>query len=219
MRCSAGVLSLLLTILSAALPLQAGTSASHSQSGGSAKPTTPAPSSQPTPSPSPGFSNLAITESSSEITWSSGWSVQVSSCDETDQSKLTSAADQWFTFVTSPNSSPYVYLDMVARRASFSVYINGEEQDINTSSMLNCSFDQLGPLIAGNYTNNVTIYVHGPLMSSSDVGSSNVNWSFEFNKFIIAEQSSGSTSAAAGDSKPQIVVILASVLLAAAFWA
>ena len=45
---------------------------------------------------------------------------------------------------------PYVYLDIVVQEASFSIYINGEEQNIKTSSMLNCSYDQLGPLLASS---------------------------------------------------------------------
>jgi hypothetical protein len=79
---------------------------------------------------------------------------------------------------------PYVYLDIVAQGASFGIYINGEEQNIKTSSMLNCSYDQLGPLLTGSFTNNITVYVDGPLNSARDVGSSDADWSFEFNQFM-----------------------------------
>jgi hypothetical protein len=52
---------------------------------------------------------------------------------------------------------PYVYLDIVAQGASFGIYINGEEQNIKTSSMLNCSYDQSGTLLTRSLTNNITV--------------------------------------------------------------
>jgi hypothetical protein len=64
---------------------------------------------------------------------------------------------------------PYVYLDIVAHGASFGIYVNGEEQNIKTSSMLNCSYDQLDPLLTDSLTNNITVYVDGPLNSARDV--------------------------------------------------
>ena len=81
---------------------------------------------------------------------------------------------------------PYVYLDIVAQGALFDIYINGEEQNIKTSTMLNCSYDQLGPLLTGSFTNNITVYVDGPLNSARDVGSLDADWSFEFNQFMCA---------------------------------
>jgi hypothetical protein len=65
---------------------------------------TTTPSIQPTPTPEPGFNNVVITQSSTEITWSSGWTVQVSSCNGTEQSRLTTTSNQWFTFISSPDS-------------------------------------------------------------------------------------------------------------------
>ena len=65
----------------------------------------PTPSIQPTPAPSPGFNNVVITQSSTEITWSSGWTVLTSPCNATIQSRFTVTENQWFTFLTSPNSS------------------------------------------------------------------------------------------------------------------
>lgn len=145
----------------------------------------------------------------------------------------------------------YVYLDIAVQSVSFSIYVNGVQQDINSSNS-NCSYNRYGPLRTGSFTNNITIYVFGALMSGRDVGSSDADWSFEFNKFLyvtcflfwwygtetffaysIGESSSATSAAAsatattgqfsnAGDNKPHIVMILsslASVLLAAMFWA
>ncbi len=78
---------------------------------GTATPTSSSPSSstQPTPTVEPGYSNVVISESSTQITWSSGWTVQVSTCDPTQQSRITVTADEWFTFITSPYSSKRIY--------------------------------------------------------------------------------------------------------------
>lgn len=65
----------------------------------------PSPSIQPSPTPSPGFNNVVVTQSSTEITWSSEWTVRTSPCNGTVQSKFTTSADQWFTYLTSPYSS------------------------------------------------------------------------------------------------------------------
>ena len=74
---------------------------------GTATPTTSSPniSIQPTPTAEPGYANVVISESNTQITWSSGWFVQTSICDSTQQSKITVTADEWFTFITSPYSS------------------------------------------------------------------------------------------------------------------
>ena len=60
---------------------------------------------QPTLSASCEFSDIGITQGSNEITWSSGWNIQISSCNGVDQSKRTMTVNQCFTFITLPNSS------------------------------------------------------------------------------------------------------------------
>ncbi|SRR6266550_1122676 len=58
-----------------------------------------------TPTPNPGYTNIVITQSSAQMTWSSGWDVEISSCDSTQQSKITTMPNQWFMLITPPNSS------------------------------------------------------------------------------------------------------------------
>lgn len=71
---------------------------------GTATPTSSSPSLS-TPTPDPGYTNIVITQSSVQMTWSSGWDVQISSCDSTQQSKITTTANEWFTLITPSNSS------------------------------------------------------------------------------------------------------------------
>ena len=78
----------------------------------------------------------------------------------------------------------YVYLDVAVQSVSFTIYVNGLQDSITASSLSNCSYNLLSPLLEGTYINNITIYVSGPLMSGRDVGSTNVNWSFQFNSFM-----------------------------------
>jgi len=197
---------------------------------------TPPPSSpiQP-PAPDPGYSNVVISESSTQIEWSSGWVVQFATCNSTQHSRVTVTADEWLTLITSPYSSPYVYLDVAVFSVSFTVYINGVQSDTNLGAVSNnCTYNSLGPLLTGSTTNNITIYINGPSLSSRDLQSSGSSWSFEFNQFIVGQQLDATSSAsstaiptshgfnAATKDEPQTVILwsLASLqLLAALFWA
>jgi hypothetical protein len=144
---------------------------------------------------------------------------------------------------------PYVYLDIAVESVSFTTYVNGSPNNITPGSMSNCSYNLLSPLLLeGTYINNITIYVSGPLMSARDVGSSDVDWSFQFNSFMyvffllpvaryqdsffaysIGQSTSATTttsgqftSAATRSNKPQTVMIfssLASILLGVVFLA
>jgi len=58
-----------------------------------------------TPTPDPGYTNIVITQSSTQMIWSSGWDAQISSCDSTQQSKITTTPNEWFTLITPFNSS------------------------------------------------------------------------------------------------------------------
>ena len=62
--------------------------------------------------------------------------------------------------------------------------------NIKISSMLNCLYDQLGPLLTGSLTNNITVYADGPLNSVRDVGSSDMDWLFKFNQFMYGKSTS-----------------------------
>ncbi|KAF8345460.1 hypothetical protein F5887DRAFT_1158947 [Amanita rubescens] len=122
-----------------------------------------------TPTPDPGYTNIVITQSSTQMTWSSGWDVQISSCDSTQQSKTTTKPNEWFTLITPSNSSPYIYIDLAVSNASFTVYINGMQPDAGLGDLSNnCTYHALGPLLTGSFTNNITIYVNGPSSGSSD---------------------------------------------------
>ncbi|KAF8345463.1 hypothetical protein F5887DRAFT_181123 [Amanita rubescens] len=161
-----------------------GSNPSASSSSTSANTTTTTPtSSSPslsTPNPDPGYTNIVITQSSTQITWSSGWDVQISSCDSTQQSKITTKPNEWFTLITPSNSSPYVHIDLAVSNASFTVYINGMQPNADLGDLSNnCTYHALGPLLTGSFTNNITIYVNGPSSGSSDR-----NWSFIFNQFM-----------------------------------
>ena len=52
----------------------------------------------------------------------------------------------------------------------------------------NCTYTSLGPLLTGSLTNNITIYINGPLLSGRDLQSSDNNWSFQFNQFMCVLQ-------------------------------
>ena len=79
---------------------------------------------------------------------------------------------------------PYVYLDVAVESVSFTTWVNGSPNNITPGSMSNCSYNLLSPLLEGTYINNITIYVNGPILSARDVGSSDADWSFQFNSFM-----------------------------------
>ncbi|KAF8632788.1 hypothetical protein AX15_001688 [Amanita polypyramis BW_CC] len=140
---------------------------------------------QTTPTPSPGFTNVVIGVNSLQITWTSGWTIQPSTCGGGQKSKITTTIGQSFTFITPQNSGPYLYIDLSVQAASFAVYINGAQANVNlTQLMNNCTYHQLGPIVSTTSTNNVTVYVYGPLMSGRQAGNTGVPWSFGFNSFM-----------------------------------
>ncbi|KIL61430.1 hypothetical protein M378DRAFT_26074 [Amanita muscaria Koide BX008] len=210
MRHTVTLLSLLLSIAAATTTSNGNTSSSTTTPSLSTSTITfPSSTDTPTvisprPSPGPLYVGELIDAYNPLITWSNGWKPQRSPCNAPFTSNKTSSPNQWMTYMVPVNASP-ISLDISSDNASFSILINNQEQLVVSNSPQSCLPQQIASF--GTNISSITIYVNG---------STEGNWSFQFNDFLITHVDLAANSAGKTELRTGVTVSAVSILLLSA---